>query len=177
MGYEPEEVIGKTPFDLMPDSEGERVGGIFGEIAEKRQPFRSLENVNVHKDGHLVVLETSGVPFFDERGDLLGYWGVDRDITERRNMEREREQLIEEDRRRLAMIEAIFDATQDGIAVYDADGKVLRMNAAAEEMLGCTTWEQGMDIDGLWERLRVEKMDVTPLQPGEISPHPPSLLW
>ncbi|MEJ2699505.1 MAG: PAS domain S-box protein [Desulfuromonadales bacterium] len=168
LGYTPEEVVGKTPFDLMPGDEGERVGRIFQEIVETRRPFRALENTNRHKDGHLVVLETSGVPFFDEGRNLLGYRGVDRDITERRDLEREREQLIEEDRRRLAVIEAIFDATQDGIAIYDANGKVLRMNAAAEEFLGITAEAKEMDIDQRWERLRVEKMDGTLLPPEEI---------
>jgi NtrC-family two-component system sensor histidine kinase KinB len=168
LGYAPEEVVGKTPFDLMPADEGERMGRIFRGIVESRRPFRALENTNRHKDGHLVVLETSGVPFFDEGRNLLGYRGVDRDITERRELEREREQLIEEDRRRLAMIEAIFDATQDGIAIYDVDGKILRLNAAAEEFLGITAEAKEMDIDRQWERLRVEKMDGTLLAPEEI---------
>ncbi|WP_027716568.1 PAS domain S-box protein [Desulfuromonas sp. TF] len=168
LGYEPEEVIGKKPFDLMPDHEGERVGRIFGEIAEKRQPFCALENTNFHKDGRLVVLETSGVPFFDKSGNLLGYRGVDRNITDRRTLERERERLIEEDRRRLALIEAIFDATQDGIAIYDAEGKILRMNGAAEEFLGYTAEVREMDIDRRWDRMRVEKMDGAPLPSGEI---------
>ena len=168
LGYAPEEVIGKTPFDLMPAAEAERVGRIFREIVETRRPFRALENTNRHEDGHLVVLETSGVPFFDEGRNLIGYRGVDRDITERRDLEREREQLIEADRRRLAVIEAIFDATQDGIAIYDADGKILRMNAAAEEFQGITAEEKEIDIDLRWERLRVEKMDGTPFRPEEI---------
>lgn len=87
LGYEPEEVIGKTPFDLMPEAEAERVSKIFREIVKKREAFSSLENANRHKDGHLVVLETSGVPFFDEDQNLLGYRGVDRDITERKKAE------------------------------------------------------------------------------------------
>lgn len=168
LGYEPEELIGKTPFDFMPDSEGERVGGIFGAIVEKRQPFRALENTNCHKNGEWVVLETSGVPFFDAEGNLLGYRGVDRDISERRSLEKEREQLLEENRRRLAIVEGIFDATQDGIAIYDADGKVLRMNAAAKEFLGLTPEEQAMDITRRWALLRVTKRDGKALALEEI---------
>jgi putative nucleotidyltransferase with HDIG domain len=45
-----------------------------------------MENVNRHKDGHPVVLESSGVPFFSPDGTLLGYRGVDRDITERKQV-------------------------------------------------------------------------------------------
>ncbi len=94
MGYEPEEVIGKTPFDFMPQDEKERIKKRFGDICEKKQPFRSLENSNISKDGKKVILETSGVPFFDENGNLLGYRGVDRDITERKQAEKQRKQLL-----------------------------------------------------------------------------------
>jgi len=34
-----------------------------------------MENANLHKDGHLVILETSGTPFFDAEGTFLGYRG------------------------------------------------------------------------------------------------------
>lgn len=87
LGYEPEEVIGKTPFDFMPEDEKARVGKEFGRVVAERGLFCSMENANRHKDGHLVVLETSGVPFFDENGILLGYRGIDRDITERKRLE------------------------------------------------------------------------------------------
>ncbi|MBP2669812.1 MAG: multi-sensor hybrid histidine kinase [Deltaproteobacteria bacterium] len=87
LGYEPEEVIGKTPFDLMPPAEARRVKEIFGPFAERHEPFHSLENVNRHKDGHLVVIETSGAPFFGKDGTFRGYRGVDREIGERKRVE------------------------------------------------------------------------------------------
>lgn len=84
LGYAPEEIIGKTPFDLMPPEEALRVAAIFGPIAETHQPFTLLENINRHKDGRLIVLETSGTPIFDGNGAFRGYHGIDRDITDRR---------------------------------------------------------------------------------------------
>ena len=83
LGYAPEELVGKTPFDLMGADEAERVSGIFAEIVAKESSFEALENVNLHKDGREVTLETSGVPIFDDKGRLTGYRGIDRDITER----------------------------------------------------------------------------------------------
>ncbi len=53
-----------------------------------------MENIRTHKDGRRVVMETSGKPFFGEDGTLLGYRGVDRDITERKRLEEERELLL-----------------------------------------------------------------------------------
>jgi len=83
LGYEPAEILGKTPFDLMPPDEALRVAAIFNPIAAQRKVFRGLRNVNLHKDGHLVVLETNGVPIIELDGTLSGYRGTDRDITER----------------------------------------------------------------------------------------------
>lgn len=84
LGYDPEEVLGRTPFDLMPPEEAGRVAAVFQEIAAERRPFSLLENTNRHKNGQLVVLETSGMPIFGADGTLRGYRGVDRDITARR---------------------------------------------------------------------------------------------
>jgi len=87
LGYEPEEIIGKTPFELMPADEAERIATEFSEIVREQRAFNGIENINQHKDGHLVTLETSGVPVFDEQGVFCGYRGVDRDITERKQKE------------------------------------------------------------------------------------------
>lgn len=93
LGYEPREVIGKTPFDFMPSEEANRVAAEFNAIKKARRPFSGLENLNRHKEGRLVTLETSGVPIFDNKGTFRGYRGIDRDITERRLMEEEREKM------------------------------------------------------------------------------------
>jgi diguanylate cyclase (GGDEF)-like protein/PAS domain S-box-containing protein len=87
LGYEPAEVLGKRAFDLMPSGEAERVASLFSDITASQKPFSLLENVNLHKNGDRVVLETSGVPFFDSTGSLRGYRGIDRDITERKRAE------------------------------------------------------------------------------------------
>jgi diguanylate cyclase (GGDEF)-like protein/PAS domain S-box-containing protein len=87
LGYAPEEIIGRTPFDLMPPAEAARVRALFNELAASGQPFYGVENTNCHKDGHLVVLETNAVPIFGPTGALVGYRGMDRDITERKQVE------------------------------------------------------------------------------------------
>ena len=39
------------------------------------------------KTGSIVILETTGAPILDEEGNLLGYSGVDMDMTERNRAE------------------------------------------------------------------------------------------
>jgi len=93
LGYEPLEIVGKTPFDFMSATEAERVAAIFDELGAAQQRIVALQNVCRHKDGNEVVLETSGVPFFDADGRLAGYRGVDRDITARVRAEEGRRDL------------------------------------------------------------------------------------
>ena len=89
LGYDPEEILGKTPFDLMPPDEANRVSKIFSTFAASQDPLDCLENINLHKDGHPVVLETSGIPTFGSDGEFCGYRGIDRDITDRKRVEKE----------------------------------------------------------------------------------------
>jgi PAS domain S-box-containing protein len=87
LGYEPEELIGLNAFDLMDADEAERVRRHFDPIAQKYLPFNCLVNINIHKDGHKVVIESSGTPIFDDQGCFRGYRGIDRDITSRKYIE------------------------------------------------------------------------------------------
>lgn len=89
LGYDPEEIVGKTFTDLLMPFEVERISSVFNEFVSARKPIVSLENICRHKDGHAIVVETSGKPFFDLEGKLVGYRGVDRNITERKKKERE----------------------------------------------------------------------------------------
>ena len=83
-GYEPVELIGKSPFDFMSGAEAARVAAEFATIARDRRAFSQLENTVTRTDGAEVALETSGVPIFDKGGNFRGYRGIDRDVTPRK---------------------------------------------------------------------------------------------
>ncbi len=88
LGYKLEEIVEKKHFyDLFCDEDKEELKKAAFEVFAKRQPFRKFVNRNAHSDGHTVWLLTSGVPIFDEKGNLSGYRGADMDITERKNAE------------------------------------------------------------------------------------------
>lgn len=87
LGYSPQEVLGRTPFSLMPAEEGRRVEAAFAAAAMRQEPLAAIENVNVHKSGRLVVLESSAVPYFSPTGEYRGYRGMNRDITARKRAE------------------------------------------------------------------------------------------
>jgi PAS domain S-box-containing protein len=134
LGYQPKEVLGKTSFDLMPPDEAQHIGSIFGPIITQRKPFSGLENINRHKDGRLVVLETSGVPFFDTEGTFCGYRGIDRDITKRKRIEK----LLMESERKLRLI---TENMRDTVFAYDMEGRLKYVNPAFETLTGYTCQE------------------------------------
>ena len=86
IGYCPDEMIGRTPFELMPAEESERVAEIFADIVMKQEKIIDLDNWNIHKNGKRICLRTNGVPVFDAKGQLSGYRGVDIDVTEKKAM-------------------------------------------------------------------------------------------
>jgi PAS domain S-box-containing protein len=88
LGYEPEEVLGRTSADIMPSKSANRVAKVFGSAVISGTPFRFVEATYLHKDGRLIIAEISGVPFFDDAGTAVrGYRGIARDITQRKQAE------------------------------------------------------------------------------------------
>ena len=125
LGYLPEELLGQTPFDLMPAEEALRTRKIFQRIVDEKRPFNHFENINIHKEGHPIILETNGVPFFDKQGDLLGFRGVDRNITLRK--------AAEAGIRRQAQV---IDQIHDSVIVTDMQGFISSWNKGAERLFG-----------------------------------------
>ena len=124
LGYGTEEIVGKTPFDFMPPAEAERVFKIFNEIRASRESFDCLENINLHKNGHSVNIESSGVPTYDTNGKFTGYRGIDRDISERKRVQEELqkahdelEKRVEERTRELDIQKTILEETNTALQV------------------------------------------------------------
>jgi PAS domain S-box-containing protein len=102
LGWKPSEIVGKKYFyDLFaPDLREELKKAAF-QVFSRKESFRKFTNFNVHKDSRIVVLETSGSPIVDGSGHLLGYRGVDSDITERKWAENALQKAHEELERRV----------------------------------------------------------------------------
>lgn len=82
LGYTPDEMIGKTPFDFMPDKEETRKK--FIEIIGHWKAFRNFENWIQTQNGQPKCFLSNGIPIFDEQGSLSGYRGTASDITEQK---------------------------------------------------------------------------------------------
>ncbi len=84
LGFAPEEVIGRKPFEFMPPDEAKRLKAVFTRRVKSRKPLISIESTNLRKDGRQIVLETNGMPYFDEDGLFCGYRGAHQDVSRRK---------------------------------------------------------------------------------------------
>ncbi|MBU1167298.1 PAS domain-containing protein [Patescibacteria group bacterium] len=110
LGYDKEEIIGKTPFDFMPPEEQERVGKIFEEISSKKEPIKNLKNWNISKQGERIYLDTNGFPIINDKGELTGYRGVDINITGQKQAEQELDTAFKELKKRNEQLEIINES-------------------------------------------------------------------
>jgi len=115
LGYDPEELIGKTPFDLMSKDEANHAGKNFLKIISEHKPIADFENWGLNKNGEKICLLTNGVPLFDEADKFIGYRGVDKDITERKKMEQD---LRIKDNAVMSSINAIAFVNLEGEVIY-----------------------------------------------------------
>jgi two-component system sensor histidine kinase/response regulator len=149
LGYSPDEIIGRTPFDFMSEGEAERVKNVFLDHVARKALFRRLDNANLRKDGTIVHLETTGFPVLSSHGQLLGFRGVDRDVTESRRAEaalRERDELY-----RTAFHtspDAInINRLSDGLFVDINDGFTRQTGFTREDVAGRTSLDINVWVD------------------------------
>ncbi|MGQ9572334.1 MAG: PAS domain S-box protein [Dehalococcoidia bacterium] len=129
LGYEPEEMIGKHPLKFTFVEDREHVLSEGRKILAKKGSFLRDTVRKVHKDGHIVVVETTGAPIFDGQGNVVGYRGVEQDVTERKRAE---EALRESEER----FRILFEYAPDGYYLNDLQGNFVDGNKAAEEIVG-----------------------------------------
>ena len=135
LGYEPEEIIGKSPFDLMTPEDAPRVREIFMQIVQQKKPIVDLENWNLTKEGKKVLLLTNGVPILYDNGEILGYRGMDKDITDKKWAEESLKKSEEHFRN-------IFKESPIGIELYNSAGNLIDSNKASLEIFGIQTIEE-----------------------------------
>ena len=129
LGYASDELIGQKHFyDLFAPEVREDLKTVALETFKQKKPFRNFINPNLHKDGRIVILETSGTPVLDEKGNLIGYRGTDNDITFRKQAE---EALRESEEKYRLLVENV----NEGILVAQ-DGMFRFVNSKLMEIMG-----------------------------------------
>ena len=128
-GRRPEELAGKTDFDIWPREIAEKYVADDREIMTSGRQ-RRFEESFVDREGKRKWVEAIKTPIFNDEGQVIGMTGIARDITARKTME-EALQASERRYRRL------FESAKDGILVLDPQtGKITHVNQCLTEMLG-----------------------------------------
>ena len=79
---------GRTPWEAHPDAMGSAQWQDHRADVAARRPFHSVEfDIDIGNDRRRIIA-LSGIPRFDGHGSFLGYHGIGRDITMRREAER-----------------------------------------------------------------------------------------
>ena len=81
VGVSPEDLLGKSSLDYIPEDERPRLREIFGQSLRDRAPLPETEHLALTADGREVSVLSCGVPYLDARGKVKGFRGVDKDIT------------------------------------------------------------------------------------------------
>lgn len=96
VGLSPEEIIGKTDYDLYAKEEADAFRENDKLMLELSAPRHNEEWI-FYPDGRRILIDTLKTPYRGPDGQLLGILGISRDITERKDAEKklaERDQLL-----------------------------------------------------------------------------------
>lgn len=123
-GYSESEVIGRNCRFLQCDETSEETSERIREALEAEEPV-DVEILNERADGEKFWNELSITPVRDTSGEVVDFFGFQRDVTRRVEAER-----------RLEEYEVVVDHTTNGIVLKDPEGVIRLVNQQFVEMVG-----------------------------------------
>jgi PAS domain S-box-containing protein len=93
LGYPKNELLGMNNRDYMDKENAKKVFQAFNKVYTTGKPTVGIDWEVTRKDGTKGFIETSASLIRDARGEPIGFRGVARDITERKRMEAEKDEL------------------------------------------------------------------------------------
>ena len=128
LGYQPEEVIGKDALLFMHEEDRIEIEEVLPKLVSEKKGWSELVLRWRHKNGTYRHLESNAVPILNDGGELLGYRGADRDITESKEVEAKL-------RSSEAELRALFESMDDVILVLDSEGRYLSIAPTKPSLL------------------------------------------
>ncbi len=129
-GIQAEDILGKNMYELMENGYYNRAASIM--VLEEKQPVAYTERTSTGKTALFI-----GTPIFDQQGEIVNVLVNIHDITELETVSTElqyTQQLKEE-------LDAVIEASFDGIFITDHKANVLRVNEAYLRITGFTLEE------------------------------------
>lgn len=85
----PEKLLGKTDFDWFDEVHAQQAFNDEQKIIETRTPLIGVEEKEVWTDGSLAWVSTTKMPLLNDNNEVVGTFGISRDITKWKTMEEE----------------------------------------------------------------------------------------
>jgi PAS domain S-box-containing protein len=86
---DPKDAIGKSDADFFSAEHAEQALADERELLRSGRPMMYKEEKETWPDGRVTWVATTKIPLYDEQGELVGTFGISRDITRRRKAEEE----------------------------------------------------------------------------------------
>ena len=137
LGYSREELIGANFRGQMAKEEFDTVYKAFSNIYITGKPQRGISYKAIRKDGSIGFAEIAGFPLRNQKGEIVGFRGVGRDMTARKRAD---EILLKSEEKYRSLVENALE----GIFQVTAEGGYLTLNPALAHMLGYDSPEEGM---------------------------------
>ncbi len=144
-GHHPSDILGKPVLDFyVRKKDAKKVKEML--LKSKDGKISNFETQFLSGDGKTVSVNMSATLMRDEEGKVIGTLGINRDITQRKMLERE---LKESEERYRTMVESAHDM----VAIIGEDYRLRYVNKKAEELTGYSREElRGMDLRDLLDK-------------------------
>ncbi len=86
-GLDPDRVVGKSDFDLFAHAHAEQAYSDEQRIISTGEPLVGVEEKETWPDGRITWVSTTKMPLRNAEGNIIGTFGVSRDITEHKEAE------------------------------------------------------------------------------------------
>jgi len=137
LGYSMEEIIGTSFRAFTPEERVNVVLEAYGRVYKTNEPLRNFVDEVISKDGSHGFAETSAFPIRNDRGEIVGFRGVRRDITARRQMEEALRHSEEKYRTILEEMEdAYFEVDLGGHLTFVNNSVCRDLGYSREELMG-----------------------------------------
>jgi rsbT co-antagonist protein RsbR len=129
-GTTPDDVMGKTVFELYPQELAAQYYADDQKVIRSDQPLLKREERSVDQAGNRVWHLTTKVPLRDSEGEIVGLVGIARDITERKRAdealrrERQQQEIIETQRQALRELSTPIVPVLEGVLVLPLVGGI-----------------------------------------------------
>jgi len=121
LGYTRDEMIGMNYRVFTPEEDVKTVFKTFNQVYRTGKPVEGFAWKTIRKNGTKGFAEASVSPLRNQAGEIIGFRGISRDVTERKRMEREREALLKDLKKVNRKLEQSNKELQDFVYVASHD--------------------------------------------------------